>query len=433
MRSMRIAVLVGVMVVLGALPAAAQGALVLDQSQEDVTVGFTVGDPEPSDDFPRFTIAQTFTAGLSGPLRKVELYLSKLNIVVGDPPPPLPITVEIRTVDGVTGNPTTTVLATATIPASAIPTAQEPGWVPAVFGLPAPVVAGTQYAIVAYTDSAYSWHGSSGVVDAYTGGSRRISDEDSPEWRIGCGMCIPDMAFRTFVALRSLPAVVNLSTNFTLGDSLPTPSVFTAFAYGSRPQVPIMGDWDGDGTGTAGAYKGGVFNLNNQNDGSAPDITFAFGDPRGFPVVGDYDGDGTEDVALYRNGLWQVRLSTGDTYTTTFGTGSWPATVPVAGDWDGDGTDGIGTYTYANATWALRNSPTGSGGADAGTFVFGTPASSYPVPGDWDADGTGTAGVKTGTTWTLRNSNTPGPAEITFNFGGANDLPLTWRMIPPAG
>ncbi len=241
------------------------------------------------------------------------------------------------------------------------------------------------------------------------------------------------MAFRTFVEVplqlppQSLPAVVNLSANFTLGDSLPTPSVFTAFAYGSRPQVPIMGDWDGDGTRTAGAYKNGVFLLNNQNDVTAADITFAFGDSRGFPVVGDYNGDGTEDVAVYRNGLWQVRLSTGATYTTTFGTGTWPATVPVAGDWDGDGTDGIGTYTYATATWALRNSPTGSGVADT-TFVFGTPGSSYPVPGDWDPDGTDTVGVKTGTVWTLRNSNTAGLPEITFNFGGANDLPLSWRI-----
>ena len=47
MRSMRIAVLVGVLVVLGALPAAAQGALVLDQHQEDVTFGFIVRGPEP--------------------------------------------------------------------------------------------------------------------------------------------------------------------------------------------------------------------------------------------------------------------------------------------------------------------------------------------------------------------------------------------------
>ena len=232
--------------------------------------------------------------------------------------------------------------------------------------------------------------------------------------------------------LRSLPAVIGQSTNFVLGDSLPTPFPFAAFSYGSRPQVPIMGDWDADGTRTPGAYRGGTFYLNNENDGSPADITFAFGNPRGFPVVGDYNGDRSEDVAVYRFGLWQVRLSTGATYTTMFGAGTWPATVPVAGDWDGNGTDGIGTYTYATATWALRNNPTGTDGADV-TFVFGTPNASYPVPGDWDANGTDTVGVRTGTTWDLRNSNPPGPPEITLSFGAANDLPLTWRTIPIAG
>jgi len=147
-------------------------------------------------------------------------------------------------------------------------------------------------------------------------------------------------------------------------------------------------------------------------------------------VVGDYNGDGTEDVAVYRNGAWQVRLSTGATYTTTFGAGNWPATVPVAGDWDGDGTDGIATYTYASAMWALRNSPIGTGPADT-TIPYGTAGSSYPVPGDWNANGTDTVGVKTGTSWTLRNSNTPGPPELTFDFGSANDLPLTWWTNAP--
>ena len=220
MRSMRMVVLVGVLVVVGALPAAAQGALVLDQSQEDVTFGFVIGDQDPDDDFPRFTIAQTFTAGLSGPLGKVELNLNRINLVEV---PELPITVEIRTVSGL--DPTTTVLATATIPASSIPIAQEPAWVPATFAAPAAVVAGTPYAIVAYTDSAYSWRASSGANDAYTGGSRRVSDTDSPAWRLGCGLgCTPDMAFRTFVDVPSPPVAVADAYSVIGGATLSVPA-----------------------------------------------------------------------------------------------------------------------------------------------------------------------------------------------------------------
>lgn len=223
MRSMRIAAVVGAMVVLGALPAAAHGALVLDQSQEEVTFGFVVGDQDPTDDFSRFTIAQTFTAGLSGPLGKVELYLNRINLVEV---PELPITVAIRTVSGL--DPSDTVLATATIPASAIPIAQLPAWVPATFNNPTAVVAGTQYAIVASTDSAYSWRASSGAADAYLGGGRRERDEDVPVWRSGCGtVCTPDMAFRTYVDASS-PPVANADAYGVVGGgtlTVPAPGV----------------------------------------------------------------------------------------------------------------------------------------------------------------------------------------------------------------
>ena len=69
---------------------------------------------------------------------------------------------------------------------------------------------------------------------------------------------------------------------------------------------------------------------------------------------------------------------------------------------------------------------------DIGPFVFGTANASYPVVGDWDGDGDDTVGVKTGSTWLLRNTNSPGAAAIAFDFGLPNDLPLTWRAAAPA-
>jgi hypothetical protein len=117
---------------LGASPAAAQGTL--DQSftsTSDTGVAF----------YQAIQLAQTFTAGRTGILPEVDL---SLELEVGGNPPPL--TVEIETVDA-NHQPSGTVLASATIPASAV----VPGvfrWTPAVFSAPAFVVAGTQYAIV---------------------------------------------------------------------------------------------------------------------------------------------------------------------------------------------------------------------------------------------------------------------------------------------
>jgi hypothetical protein len=187
-----------------------------------------------------------------------------------------------------------------------------------------------------------------------------------------------------------------------------------------------MGDWDGNGTRTVGSYEAGTFKLRNSNSAGSADVTFTFGDPRGFPVAGDFDGDLKDDVAVYRDGTWQVRLATGATSTFSFGKGTWPATIPVTGDWDGDGTDGVGTFAPATGIWTLRNTAT-EGPSDAGTFMFSPAPNAYPVTGDWDANGTDTVGVKGGTTWYLRNTNAAGVADASFDYGLANDLPMTYR------
>jgi uncharacterized repeat protein (TIGR01451 family) len=230
----------------------------------------------------------------------------------------------------------------------------------------------------------------------------------------------------------SLPAVVTGSVNWKLRNSLTTGGPDTTFIYGVKPLTPIMGDWDGNGTKTAGTFEGGVFKLNNANDSSGPDITFTFGDPRGFPVVGDWNGDGVDDVAVYKAGVWQTRLSVSGTVGSfNFGPAlSWPTVVPVAGDWNGDGTDGIGLYNLMGGgtlgEWNLRQT-IGAGGPDL-TFTFGG-SGQYPVVGDWNGDGVDGIGTKTtaGTTWSLRQTATAGAATVTFDYGAANDLPLVWR------
>ncbi len=229
-------------------------------------------------------------------------------------------------------------------------------------------------------------------------------------------------------ARQSLPGVVVGSTNWSLRDSLTSGPATTTFSYGTRPLVPLMGDWDGDGDKTAGTYEAGTFKLRNANSAGPPDVSFAFGDPRGFPVAGDFDGDGLDDVAVYRNGLWQLRFSDdGVTTSFNFGTGSWPSTVAVAGDWDGDGIDGIGTYTLATGTWALRQTAS-AGAPDAGEFVFWTGPGSYPVVGDWEPDGDDSVGVKNGATWSLNFENDSSAADliITFGTGASNEFPVVW-------
>lgn len=83
-------------------------------------------------------LGQTFTAGISGTLTGVELFLYTLDANV-----PSNLTIRIESTSS--GLPSGTVLATATVATSSIPTTA--GWVSATFATPPTVAAGTAYAI----------------------------------------------------------------------------------------------------------------------------------------------------------------------------------------------------------------------------------------------------------------------------------------------
>jgi len=87
------------------------------------------------------------------------------------------------------------------------------------------------------------------------------------------------------------------------------------------------------------------------------------------------------------------------------------------------GIDTIGVYDPAAATFFLRNSNS-AGVADL-TFNYGIP-NWVPIVGDWDGDGIDTIGAYNPATATffLRNSNSAGVADITFNYGIPNWVPI---------
>ena len=191
-----------------------------------------------------------------------------------------------------------------------------------------------------------------------------------------------------------------------------------------RGDVPVTGDWDGDGRDTPGIFRDGTWFLRNSNSPGGVDITFSWGATGDYPIVGDWDGDGKDTIGVYRSGEWFVRNSNSggtvdgylDARSVDFNgtTRATPARgdIPVVGDWDGDGKDNVGTYRQG--AWTLSQWPALPG--SLATFQWGG-VGDIPVVGDWDGNGTDGIGVDRRGTWYERQTATPGPVDATFEWG----------------
>jgi hypothetical protein len=190
------------------------------------------------------------------------------------------------------------------------------------------------------------------------------------------------------------------------------------FAFGTAGDIPLLGDWNGDGIATPGVFRvdgvgNGTFLLRNSLSSGAADITFSFGQVGDRPLVGDWNGDGIDTVALQRGNNYFLRATNAASSSITTVVAGLNTDIGVAGDWDGDHLDTIGLFRPSTATWYL-------GGA---TFAYGL-STDVPITGDWNHDGIDTPGVFRNGVFYLRNSLTTGVADVTIPYGIFSDVPL---------
>jgi peptidoglycan/xylan/chitin deacetylase (PgdA/CDA1 family) len=214
------------------------------------------------------------------------------------------------------------------------------------------------------------------------------------------------------------PVAVNGITWSVRGDG--------TFLYGSRTDVQLMGDWDGNGTTTPGVFRSGRWYLRNSRTSGVADLVVGYGDPGDVPVVGDWDGDGRTGIGVVRGNRWYLRntLTTGVAEVSlAYGN---PGDLPVTGDWDGDRRAGIGVVRAG--TWYLRNAL--SSGVAQLSFRYGDPGD-VAVAGDWDANGRTGIGIVRGATWYLRESLSSGVAEQVLTHGACGQGVLSTSGARP--
>jgi uncharacterized protein YkwD len=207
----------------------------------------------------------------------------------------------------------------------------------------------------------------------------------------------------------------------------------TQFFFGNPGDLPIAGDWDGDGVATPGLYRqsDGFFYARNSNSvGIADDACFA-GNSSDIPVVGDWDGDGDDNLGIYRPSEQKFYLFTTSCTGAPMGAAQIiigfgnPGDKPVAGDWDGDGMDEIGLHRESTGLFHWRN--TLDTGAASGQIIFGDPADRF-VSGDWGiTDGVDTPAIfRPGNRrFFFRHTLTQDVADATLYFGSSRMLPVS--------
>jgi len=166
-----------------------------------------------------------------------------------------------------------------------------------------------------------------------------------------------------------------------------------------RSITPLSGNLSGTG------------DINGTFNSSTAEFTFNgktvnFGTPTDLPIIGDWDGDGKDEIGVYRpdtgDSQSEFHLITRDwTFLSNpvgaadkvIPFGYYPSNIPIAGDWDGDGDDDIGGFNPGNNKFYLYILNLGTSSAISYKDVpFGV-SGDEPIIGDWDGDGDCDVGV----------------------------------------
>jgi len=212
--------------------------------------------------------------------------------------------------------------------------------------------------------------------------------------------------------------------SFYHGGAAARPAAGGATARPATSQVFVDRTPPPSGTSTGG-FSAGAWTVSNVNaeqrsTSSGAFTSYRWGKAGDLPVVGDWDGDGIHTVGIVRpnatTGGNHFLLRNSDGSVTDFWYGAY-GDRPVVGDWDGDGVWTPGAVRAG--VWSLRNTNT-TGAADV-TFRFGRSGDRY-LAGDWDGDGDFTPAVQRAGTFWFRNAATTGPSDFHLRFGRVEDL-----------
>jgi hypothetical protein len=253
-----------------------------------------------------------------------------------------------------------------------------------------------------------------------------------------------------YVKRFSKPGMYNSSTNLWQIDNTASYSINKAFSfyfpYSGFGGSPVVGDWNGDGRAKPGivylSKNGGplLWYLDYNGDylwsGPPNDRLYSFGQSGDIPVVGDWNGDGRTKIGVFRSGTWLLDYNGDGVWTPgidlQFNFGS-AGMIPFAGKWGN--TLGIivpnqsislpGVY-QGGTTFVLSSVLATPSASQYVSFPYQTANYNDPIIGDWYGNGTDTVGVFANTE-VLYGSGVlyPGGWICDYNYNHKLDGPYT--------
>jgi hypothetical protein len=231
--------------------------------------------------------------------------------------------------------------------------------------------------------------------------------------------------------------------------------------FGVAGDVPIMGDWDCNGTETPALFRqtklpgepnlpeGLAYYVNDNAPGvRIGEFRFILGNPGDIPLAGDFNGDGCDSLSVYRPSEQQFYIADklpppiplnqplqafNADRKYIFGVAG---DKPFVGDFNGDGIETVGLHRESTGLIYYLDShpPEGTSPPADTEYVFGDPGDQL-VAGDCViVDGKWSPALfrSSNATFYFRDDNAPGfkPAASQFPFGtaGSSSKPVSGVM-----
>lgn len=222
---------------------------------------------------------------------------------------------------------------------------------------------------------------------------------------------------------------------FLLLSSLATRELDIVVRFGQTGDLPVAGDWIGNGVDTLGVFRpaNGAFYLTDANH-TTPQVThtISFGAPGDLPVAGDWTGRGRDSIGVYRPSLGQFLLLESldpGARRIVFGVGK-AGDLPVAGKWNGGGATGVGLYRPSEDTFRLWTHVQAPRPPTPDYVVRLGVGTGLPIAGDWRGSGRSGVGLFLPSSRTLhlkQNLTDAGAPETKLTLGDSGDLPIAGR------